>query len=83
MAHGHPDANILGYDRRQLAAYPNGRHPRDDAFMTRMKFLSNGQARDSGLKAHDGLLTDFPYLEPPVPWGPSEQAAPGPSGRHA
>jgi Domain of unknown function (DUF4331) len=67
--------DILHYDRRQQAAYPNGRHPHDDAFMARMNFLSNGQAGDSGLKPHDGLLSDFPYLEPPVPWGPPDQAA--------
>jgi Domain of unknown function (DUF4331) len=62
--------DVLRYDRGQPAAYPNGRHPADDAFMVRMNFLSNGQAGDSGLKPHDGLLAEFPYLEPPVPWGP-------------
>lgn len=60
--------DVLRYDRGQPAAYPNGRHPVDDAFMMRMNFLSNGQAGDSGLKPHDGLLAEFPYLEPPVPW---------------
>ncbi len=64
--------DILRYDRRQPAAYPNGRHPADDAFTARMNFLSNGRAGDSGLKPHDGLLARFPYLEPPVPWGPPE-----------
>jgi hypothetical protein len=52
----------------------NGRHPGDDAFIARMNFLSHGQAGDSGLKPHDGPLADFPYLEPPVPWGPPDQA---------
>ena len=69
--------DILHYDRSQPAAYPNGRHPGDDAFMTRMNFLSHGQAGDSGLTPHDNLLADFPYLEPPVPWGPPDQAATG------
>jgi hypothetical protein len=45
--------------------------------MARMNFLSNGQAGDSGLKPYDGLLAEFPYLEPPVPWGQPDQAAPG------
>jgi len=66
--------DILRYDRGRPAAYPNGRHLADDAFVARMNFLSNGRAGDSGLKPHDGLLSDFPYLEPPVPWGPPEQA---------
>ena len=57
----------------------NTRPPADDAFMARMNFLSNGQAGASGLKPHDGLLAGFPYLEPPVPYGPPGQAAPEPS----
>ncbi|HEY7276082.1 MAG TPA: hypothetical protein VH594_08955 [Trebonia sp.] len=44
-----------------------------------MNFLSNGQAGVSGLKPHDSLLAGFPYLEPPVPYGPPGQAAPEPS----
>jgi hypothetical protein len=67
--------DILRYDRSQSAAYPNGRHPGNDAFIERMNYLSNGKAGDSGLKPHDGLLADFPYLEPPVPWGPPDQAS--------
>ncbi len=47
--------------------------------MARMDFLSHGQAGDSGLKPHDDLLTEFPYLEPPVPWGLPDYAAAGPS----
>jgi Domain of unknown function (DUF4331) len=68
--------DILPYDRRLPAAYPNGRHPADDAFMIRMNFLSNGHAGSSGLKPHAGLLTAFPYLEPPVPWGPPDPGQP-------
>src|ERR1700755_2380307 len=64
--------DILHYDRSQPAAYPNGRHPQDDAFMARMNFLSHGQAGHSGLEPHKDLLTGFPYLEPPVPWGPPD-----------
>ena len=73
--------DIVRYDRSQRAAYPNGRHPCDDAFMARTNFLSNGKAGDSGLKPHDNLLADFPYLEPPVPWSPPGQAAPGSGAR--
>jgi Domain of unknown function (DUF4331) len=71
--------DILHFDRSRPAAYPNGRHPADDAFMARMNFLSNGHAGVSGLKPHDGLLAGFPYLEPPVPYGPPGPAAPGSS----
>jgi hypothetical protein len=71
--------DILRYDRSQPAAYPNGWHPGDDAFVARMNFLSHGQAGNSGLKPHDDLLTEFPYLEPPVPWGLPDQAVPGSS----
>lgn len=73
--------DTLRYDRSQPAAYPNGRHPVDDAFMARMNFLSHGQAGNSGLKAHHDLLADFPYLEPPVPWGPPDQTAARSSAR--
>jgi hypothetical protein len=73
--------DILRYDRSRPASYPNGRHPRDDAFMARMNFLSHGQAGDSGIKPHADLPADFPCLEPPVPWGPPAQAAQGPSAR--
>jgi Domain of unknown function (DUF4331) len=52
--------DILRYDRSRPASYPNGRHPRDDAFMARMNFLSHGQAGDSGIKPHADLPADFP-----------------------
>jgi hypothetical protein len=71
--------DILRFDRSRPAGYLNGRHPADDAFMTWMNFLCNGQAGVSGLKPHDGLPADFPYLEPPVPYGPPGQAVPGSS----
>lgn len=71
--------DILRFDRGQPAAYPNGRHPIDDAFMARMNFLSHGQAGESGVQPHGGLLTDFPYLEPPVPWGPPDETTPATS----
>ena len=73
--------DILRYDRSQPAAYPNGRHPGEDAFVAQMDFLSHGKAGDSGLKPHHDLLTEFPYLEPPVAWGLPDQAAAGPKRR--
>jgi hypothetical protein len=73
--------DILRYDRSQPAAYPNGRRPGDDAFVAQMDFLSHGKVGDSGLKPHDDLQTEFPYLEPPVPGGLRDQAAAGPNRR--
>jgi Domain of unknown function (DUF4331) len=55
--------DILRYDRCRLAAYPNGRALTGDAFSARMAFLSYRKA------AGGGLLPEFPYLGPPVPYG--------------
>ncbi len=57
--------DILHYDRTQPAAYPNGRALSDDVFSTRFAWLTNGKAGSDGLKPHDDLLAEFPYLGPP------------------
>lgn len=54
--------DILRYDRRRPATYPNGRVLTDDVFIARMAFLSNGKAGPGGLAPHDDFLDDFPYL---------------------
>jgi len=56
---------ILRYDRAQPAAYPNGRALTDDVFSARFAWLTNGKAGSGGLKPHDDLLAEFPYLGPP------------------
>jgi hypothetical protein len=57
--------DILAYDRRKPAAYPNGRALTDDVFSARFAWLTRGKVTPDGLKPHDDLLTEFPYLGPP------------------
>jgi hypothetical protein len=57
--------DILRYDRAQPAAYPNGRALTDDVFSARFAWLTRGRVTSQGLKPHDDLLAEFPYLGPP------------------
>jgi hypothetical protein len=57
--------DILRYDRSQPVGYPNGRALTDDAFSARFAWLTNGKVTSDGLKPHDDLLADFPYLGSP------------------
>jgi hypothetical protein len=57
--------DILRYDRTQPADYPNGRTLTGDAFSARFAWMSNGKIGSQGLKPHDDLLAEFPFLGPP------------------
>lgn len=57
--------DVLRYDRTQPAAYPNGRALTDDAFSARFAWMSNGKIDPQGLKPHDDMLAEFPYLGVP------------------
>jgi hypothetical protein len=57
--------DILRYDRARPAAYPNGRAVTDDVFSARFAWLTNGKVSSDGLRPHDDLLAEFPYLGPP------------------
>ena len=57
--------DILRYDRGRPAAYPNGRALTDDVFSARFAWLTHGKVSSDGLKPHDDLLDEFPYLGPP------------------
>lgn len=57
--------DILHYDRSRPASYPNGRSLTDDVFSARMAFLTNGRITSDGIRPHDDLLAEFPYLGPP------------------
>ena len=57
--------DILRYDRTRPAAYPNGRAVTDDVFSARFAWLTKGKVSSDGLKPHDDLLAEFPYLGPP------------------
>jgi hypothetical protein len=45
--------------------YPNGRAMTDDTFSLRFAWMSDGKIPPQGLKPHDDLLAEFPYLGPP------------------
>jgi hypothetical protein len=49
------------------SARPNGRVPTDDVYSLRFAWLTNGKVPPAGLKPHDDLLAEFPYLGPPNP----------------
>ena len=57
--------DVLHYDRRMPAHYPNGRVMTDDVFSTRMVFMTHGQANPQGVKPHDDLMAVFPFLGTP------------------
>jgi hypothetical protein len=59
--------DILHYDRTRPARYPNGRVMTDDVFSARMIFMTHGRANPQGVRPHDDLLADFPYVGPPNP----------------
>jgi pimeloyl-ACP methyl ester carboxylesterase len=59
--------DILRYDRTQPATYPNGRIPTDDVYSMRFAWLTHGKVGSAGLKPHDDLLAEFPFLGPPNP----------------
>jgi len=57
--------DILRYDRTKPVAYPNGRKLIDDVFSYRFAWLTYGKVAPSGLKPHEDLTWQFPYLGPP------------------
>jgi hypothetical protein len=59
--------DILTYNRTRPATYPNGRLLTDDVYSDRFAWLSNGQITPDGLKPHDDLMAQFPYLGLPNP----------------
>ncbi len=59
--------DILRYDRTQSATYPNGRVLTDDVYSMRFAWLTHGKIQPTGLKPHDDLQAQFPYLGVPNP----------------
>jgi hypothetical protein len=59
--------DILRYDRTKPATYPNGRVLTDDVYSMRFAWLTHGKVPPTGLKPHDDLQAQFPYLGPPNP----------------
>lgn len=72
--YGHDDAitaakqilpDVLRFDFSKPATFPNGRLPTDPVIEARLAILGNGQIPSDGLKPHDDLLSEFPYLGAP------------------
>jgi hypothetical protein len=61
------EAALTGPLDARVRDYPNGRVPTDDVYSMRWAWLSNGTIPPTGLKPHDDLLAEFPYLGPPNP----------------
>jgi Domain of unknown function (DUF4331) len=59
--------DVLHYDRTMPAHYPNGRTMTDDVFSTRMTFMTHGRANPQGVKPHEDLMAEFPFLGTPYP----------------
>jgi hypothetical protein len=57
--------DVLRFDFSRPATFPNGRVPTDHVVEARLDILSNGKIPSDGLKPHDDLLSEFPYLGPP------------------
>ena len=57
--------DMLTYDPSKPAGYPNGRLRTDHVVAHRLAMLSNNQVPPDGLKPHDDLLENFPYLGTP------------------
>ena len=59
--------DILQYNRDQPAHYPNGRILTDDVYSARFAWLTNGKVSSDGLRPHDDLMPQFPFLGVPNP----------------
>ena len=57
--------DILRYDRSKPAAQPNGRTLTDDVYSMRFSWLTHGKTAPTGLRPHDDLMNQFPYLGVP------------------
>jgi hypothetical protein len=59
--------DMLSFDPKKPAKYPNGRVFTDDVINHRLAFLSKGDIPPTGLKPHSDTLKTFPYLGTPHP----------------
>ncbi len=62
--------DMLRYDPARPARYPNGRTLSDHVVEARLAMISNNSVPSDGLRPHDDLLEDFPYLGTPHPSPP-------------
>jgi hypothetical protein len=59
--------DVLPDEGNKPAAYLNGRVLADDVYSMRFAWLTHGKVPPSGLKPHNDLQSDFPYLGVPNP----------------
>jgi Domain of unknown function (DUF4331) len=59
--------DILKFDRTKPATYPNGRKLTDDIYSYRFSWLTHGKVPPTGLRPHEDLQGNFPYVGPPNP----------------
>jgi hypothetical protein len=57
--------DVLWFDFSKPASFPNGRVLTDHVLEARLAIFGNGRIPSDGLKPHDDLLAEFPYLGPP------------------
>ena len=59
--------DVLTYDHRSAAAFPNGRTLDDDIIDAALALFTNGRVTSDGVPPHTDLLPSFPYLGVPHP----------------
>jgi uncharacterized protein DUF4331 len=59
--------DVLAYDHRAAAAFPNGRKLDDDIIDTALDLFTNGRITSDGVSPHRDMLYSFPYLGAPHP----------------
>lgn len=69
--------DMLHYDRKLPAHYPNGRVVTDDVYDKRMAFLTHGRVTSDGVEPHDDYLDEFPFLGPPNAQAAGEKSGGG------
>src|SRR3712207_3163587 len=66
--------DVLAYDHRAAAAFPNGRKLDDDVIDAALDLFTNGRITSDGVSPHRDMLCSFPYLGAPhpTPDGPTQ-----------
>ena len=59
--------DVLAYDHRVAAAFPNGRKLDDDIVDAALDLFTNGRITSDGVPPHRDMLYSFPYLGAPHP----------------
>jgi hypothetical protein len=59
--------DVLAYDHRAAAAFPNGRKLDDDIIDAALDLFTNGRITSDGVSHHRDMLSSFPYLGAPHP----------------